>query len=444
MSDTGSMKRPHEDDEEDVSRSQEDSSDLKRRRGDGPHIELRLLLASKNAGAIIGKGGSTIKRLRNDFKASVTVPDSSSPERILTVGASLGTCCEILLDVIPALEEPASGDYQIYKDLDFDCELRLLVHQSQAGCIIGRAGFKIKELREETGAHIKVYSQCCPQSTERIVVVKGKPKTCVNAIATIFELLQTAPPKGYSSPYDPHNYDEFMVADYGGYDHSAGGGRGGSGGGFGGGRGGGGRGGSGGFGGGRGSRGGGGMRDSFGSGGRGGMGGGMGGGRGGMGGGMGGGRMGGSMGGGSMGGGSMGGRGGRGGSRFSGGGGGGMNGNGSFGNGNSGGMGGTTSLLGGGMGGSQNFASDNMNSMGGQGMLFGGTQSTQVSIPKELAGAIIGKGGSRIRQIRAEAGANITIDEAVSGSNDRIITITGNQDQIQNAQYLLQMSVANE
>jgi len=45
--------------------------------------------------------------------------------------------CEVLL-----------FQYKNYKDDDFDCELRMLVHQSQAGCIIGRAGFKIKELRE--------------------------------------------------------------------------------------------------------------------------------------------------------------------------------------------------------------------------------------------------------------------------------------------------------
>ena len=57
----------------------------------------------------------------------------------------------------------------------------------------------------------------------------------------------------------------------------------------------------------------------------------------------------------------------------------------------------------------------------------------------QLAGAIIGKGGSRIRQIRQESGAGITIDEPMAGSQDRIITITGTQDQIQNAQYLLQM-----
>merc|ERR1719318_839738 len=92
---------------------------------------------------------------------------------------------------------------------------------------------------------------------------------------------------------------------------------------------------------------------------------------------------------------------------------------------------------------SQNFTQDTMGGMGQQGMMFGNQNSsqTQVSIPKDLAGAIIGKGGSRIRQIRQESGAGITIDEPTQGSNDRIITITGSQDNIQNAQYLLQMSV---
>jgi len=29
-----------------------------------------------------------------------------------------------------------------------DYKIRMLVHQSQAGCIIGKGGYKIKELRE--------------------------------------------------------------------------------------------------------------------------------------------------------------------------------------------------------------------------------------------------------------------------------------------------------
>lgn len=122
-------------------------------------------------------------------------------DRILSVNASIDTIGEILLKIIPTLEEVSyffmySGDreelsnrleknvmtldivfkihsamivyyvqfvftvphvsdsfccvpqYQHYSGIDFDCELRLLIHQSLAGGIIGVKGAKIKELRE--------------------------------------------------------------------------------------------------------------------------------------------------------------------------------------------------------------------------------------------------------------------------------------------------------
>jgi len=40
--------------------------------------------------------------------------------------------------------------------------------------------------------------------------------------------------------------------------------------------------------------------------------------------------------------------------------------------------------------------------------------------------------------VREESGARVTIDEAHAGSTDRIIHITGSQEQIQNAQYMMQ------
>lgn len=67
-----------------------------------------------------------------------------------------------------------------------------------------------------------------------------------------------------------------------------------------------------------------------------------------------------------------------------------------------------------------------------------GKETTQVTIPKDLAGAIIGKAGNRIRRIRMESNAFITIDEPLPGSTDRIITISGSAKQIQMAQFLLQ------
>jgi hypothetical protein len=66
--------------------------------------------------------------------------------------------------------------------------------------------------------------------------------------------------------------------------------------------------------------------------------------------------------------------------------------------------------------------------------------TNQVTIPNELAGVIIGPRGSKITQLREQSGAGIIVDKPVPGTNDRIITITGTQDQIQNAQYLLQMT----
>ncbi|XP_070542932.1 heterogeneous nuclear ribonucleoprotein K-like isoform X2 [Ptychodera flava] len=410
MQDEGN-KRPADD---------EVSGSGKRSRGDGggPKVDLRILLQSKNAGAIIGKGGSNIKRLRTEYNATVTVPDCSGPERILTIAAKQDTVLECLLDIIPVLEE-----YQKFKDLNFDCELRMLVHQSQAGAIIGRAGFKIKELREQTGSNIKVYSECCPNSTERVVQMNGRPQVVVECINSILNLLHQTPIKGVSQLYDPFCHDEYEYGGFSAYDDM--------------GRGSGGRGGRG--------RGGGGPRGrmgpppSRGGGPRGGMRGGppprtsprgfnrgapmMRGGRGGSGGGV------------------------RG--RSSLGGGGGGAGSFSYGSGFS-----SRDEFCSSQGYNQNFAQDpvggsnfsDVSSYDNDGMdQYNSNQftSTQVTIPKDLAGSIIGKGGSRIRQIRQDSAAKIKIDEPLPGSNDRIITITGSPDQIQNAQFLLQNSVSS-
>ena len=70
-----------------------------------------------------------------------------------------------------------------------------------------------------------------------------------------------------------------------------------------------------------------------------------------------------------------------------------------------------------------------------------GSESTQVTIPNDLAGAIIGPGGQRIRKIRADSRAMITIEEPAQGSSERVITIAGDAKAIQTAQYLLQQSV---
>uniref|UniRef100_A0A8C2DS61 Heterogeneous nuclear ribonucleoprotein K n=1 Tax=Cyprinus carpio TaxID=7962 RepID=A0A8C2DS61_CYPCA len=379
----------------------EEDKPHKRSRSSDDMVELRILLQSKNAGAVIGKGGKYIKALRTDVSTLVF-------SLILSISADIPTVAEILLKVIPTLEE-----YQHHNGVDFDCELRLLIHQSLAGSIIGVKGAKIKELRESTQTTIKLFQECCPQSTDRVVLVGGKAERVVECIKTMLELIVEAPIKGRAQQYDPNFYDE--TYDYGGFSmmyedrgrRPMGGfssrGRG-SGGGF--------------------DR----MPPSGGRGGH-----------------------------------HMQSRrdyddmsprrgppasqrGGRGGSRP------------------------PRNMP---MGPSHHRRGDDHYSYSsqrghmderrhgerrGRNDRYGGSMvsiqsfcgrssysespviTTQVTIPKDLAGSIIGKGGQRIKQIRHESGASIKIDEPLQGSEDRIITITGTQDQIQNAQYLLQNS----
>uniref|UniRef100_A0AAQ4QBS3 Heterogeneous nuclear ribonucleoprotein K n=1 Tax=Gasterosteus aculeatus aculeatus TaxID=481459 RepID=A0AAQ4QBS3_GASAC len=375
-------KRPAEDADEQKS--------FKRSRNSDEMVELRILLQSKNAGAVIGKAGKNIKALRTDYNASVSVPDSSGPERILSISADIETVGEILLKIIPTLEE-----YQQYNGMDFDCELRLLIHQSLAGSIIGVKGAKIKELRENTKTSIKLFQECCPQSTDRVVLVGGKTERVVECIKTMLELIAEAPIKGRAQPYDPNFYDE--TYEYGGFTvmfEERGGGR----------------------------R----LMGGF------------------------------PMRGGRSSGGDRGfdrmpsSRGGRGPmppsrrdydeisprrgppppphpSRVGRGSGRGRN------------MPMGHPHRGGDRRGRPDRYSDNMvRGRGSYNDMGGPVITTQVTIPKDLAGSIIGKGGQRIKQIRHESGASIKIDEPLEGSEDRIITITGTQDQIQNAQYLLQ------
>lgn len=51
-------------------------------------------------------------------------------------------------NVISGIIHCIISQYQHYNGVDFECELRLLIHQSLAGSIIGVKGAKIKELRE--------------------------------------------------------------------------------------------------------------------------------------------------------------------------------------------------------------------------------------------------------------------------------------------------------
>lgn len=68
-----------------------------------------------------------------------------------------------------------------------------------------------------------------------------------------------------------------------------------------------------------------------------------------------------------------------------------------------------------------------------------------IFIPNDMVGAIIGKGGSKINEIRTLSGSHIKINEPdMSRTNERLITISGTGEQNQLALYMLYQRLESE
>jgi heterogeneous nuclear rnp K-like protein len=67
----------------------------------------------------------------------------------------------------------------------------------------------------------------------------------------------------------------------------------------------------------------------------------------------------------------------------------------------------------------------------------GGPLTQQIYIPNDMVGAIIGKGGQKINEIRQISGSVIKINEPQDNSNERLVTITGTEECNRMALYML-------
>ena len=63
--------------------------------------------------------------------------------------------------------------------------------------------------------------------------------------------------------------------------------------------------------------------------------------------------------------------------------------------------------------------------------------SQQILVPTDLVGAIIGKGGAKINEIRQASGAQVKIDEAQWGAAERLVTVVGTPEANQMALYMI-------
>ncbi|XP_043724085.1 KH domain-containing protein HEN4-like isoform X2 [Telopea speciosissima] len=124
-------------------------------------FSLRLVCPTGNIGGVIGKGGSIIKQIRQESGAFIKV-DSSASE---------GDDCIITISSKEFFEDPVSPTIDAAvrlqpkcseksdKDSDSSITTRLLVPTSRIGCLIGKGGSIITEMRKLTRANIRILSK---------------------------------------------------------------------------------------------------------------------------------------------------------------------------------------------------------------------------------------------------------------------------------------------
>ncbi|CAF0778092.1 unnamed protein product [Didymodactylos carnosus] len=146
-------------------------------------------------------------------------PSSLSPgifEYVLTIinQDDLEVCMEILSEVMPLILSSQTN------------ELRILFHEIYIPYIIGKGGERSNYLKEKYQLNqIKIYSQSCPKSNERILSLSSqKDEYIICCLQEIYQnILEQY--RQYSKEqiqsiclYNPQNYDRTMCSEYGGYE----------------------------------------------------------------------------------------------------------------------------------------------------------------------------------------------------------------------------------
>ncbi|KAG8046729.1 hypothetical protein GUJ93_ZPchr0008g12883 [Zizania palustris] len=147
---------------------------------------LHVLCPAGKIGLVIGKGGMTIKSIRKESGARIDVDDSKSDreESIITI-----TSTEATDDAkSAAVEAVLLLQSKINNDSEDKMNLRLLVPGKVIGCLIGKGGSIVNDMRSKTKASIYISKGEKPRrasSSDELVEVFGEVDNLRDALVQI-------------------------------------------------------------------------------------------------------------------------------------------------------------------------------------------------------------------------------------------------------------------
>lgn len=159
---------------------------------------VRFLIENAQVGAIIGKGGSNVSRIREEtgvFLSILKTDIKQVSERIMmmkgdssTIALAVSAVAQNLRDSHTIRNNTADSSSDVGST-----NIRLLVHRAACGAIIGKGGATIKETQQECGVRIQISNEPLPNSTDKAVTISGTPSQLQAAMERILDQLRENP-----------------------------------------------------------------------------------------------------------------------------------------------------------------------------------------------------------------------------------------------------------
>ncbi|ERN14218.1 RNA-binding KH domain-containing protein RCF3 isoform X1 [Amborella trichopoda] len=159
-------------------------------------LTFKLLCMNEKVGGVIGKGGSIIRALQNETGAEIKILDSvpDSEDRVIVISAPthpddrISAAQDAVLRVQSRIFKAAPDS----KEKNLVC--KVLVHSNQIGCLLGKGGAIIAEMRKSSRAHIRILAKDqipkCASDNEEVVQVTGEFEAVQEALLQITSRLR--------------------------------------------------------------------------------------------------------------------------------------------------------------------------------------------------------------------------------------------------------------
>lgn len=152
-----------------------------------PDTPLKMLVPASVVGAIIGKGGSTVRQITQlkDSRARVDVHRREGPgsDKVATIYGAPEACGAAAIRILEIVRK---------EEKDNDLPLKVLAHNALIGRLIGRDGRNLKHVQDKTGTRIAISSmhELSPYNMDRTISIHGEVKGIAEAEQLITEKLR--------------------------------------------------------------------------------------------------------------------------------------------------------------------------------------------------------------------------------------------------------------